>query len=179
MILNSFVIILVIFSVFRLVRGKTLEVDVSEKASELLSELRLAGNNSGKGIQVVYAGKDLKARGVSDGDILISVDGVDAVPSISFSTWIDGLGENQTGGVGVFPLVDVDTIGEGPITTDGFLLKGFLRIQVIPLGDAATLQFSRPSTYLQEEYPNAEAKEEKHYKQVHFSSTVIIFPQII
>ncbi len=182
MILN-FIIILVSF-IFHLVRAKTtLEIDVREKARALLSELRITGNNSEKGIQVVYAGKELKAEGVSDGDALVSVDGVDVVPTIGFSDWIEGLGETQTGSMGVFPLVLGDTIGgEGPTTTDnGFPLKGFIRVQVVPLGDATTLGFSLSGerTYLHhEEYPKiVPAEGEADYEQVHFF--ISAFSQIL
>ncbi len=182
MILNFFIVLVI--SIFHLVRAKTtLEVDVREKTRALLSELRLTGNNSENEIQVVYAGKELKAKGVNDGDALISVDGVDVVPTIGFSDWIEGLGETQTQGVGVFPLVQADTIGgEGPTTTDdGFPLKGFIRVQVVPLGDATTLGFSRSggTTYLHhEEYPKTVVAEgEADYGQVHFLN--VTFPQML
>ncbi len=176
MIRNSFfILVFLVFLVFHLVRAKTFQVDVREKARELLSELRLTVNNSGKGIQVAYAGKELKDRGVSDGDVLVSVNGVDAVPSVSFSAWIEGLGETQTGGVGVFPLVEVDdTIGEGPTINDGYPLKGFLRIQVVPLSDATILGFSRSGTYPHEEHPKAEAD----YEQVCCILLLIFFRKL-
>ncbi len=160
MIRNSFFIL--VFLVFHVVRAKTLQVDVREKAQELLSELRLTVNNSGKGIQVAYAGKELKARGVSNGDYLVSVNGVNAVPSVSLSAWIEGLGETRTGGVGVLPLVEVDdTIGEGPTVTDGYPLNGFIRIEVVPLSDATILSFSCSGTYPHEEHLKAEADNEQ------------------
>ncbi len=177
----NFVIILVIL-IFHLVRAETTtaEINVREKARAILSELRLTGNNSENNIQVVYAGKELKAKGVSDGDALVSMNGVDIVPAIGFGDWLEGLGETQTGRVGGFPLVQSDTIGEnGRTTTDnGFLLKGFVRVQVVPLGDVTTLGFSLSggATYLHhEERPTTVAAEgESDYEQVHFYSYFLL-----